>query len=179
MTIYFNNFDMMPYNIVTIVFGKIISLSKTNELINFDERIPSNDFESIKVAFDTNPQLKRCPSKIMRKYYSTDCVRIVEKGGKLVDQYKIVKQNIKFIQSDIIDKYILFEERSKKEIDSNTKERDLILEQEIVSYHLLQYPDVQFDFIKENDIRRICVIVCRSNDTDLKECVTMIEKFFK
>lgn len=160
---------------ITIVFGKIISENNT-----FDERIPLNEFNRIKSLFDLNPILKKYSSKKVRKYYSFDCIRIVEKGGIVIDQYKIIKQNIEFIPSHKFDKYILFEERSIKEIDSNAKERDLILEQEIESYCLLenprdehptdqnptdqnsneqspneQNPNIHFDFIKEKDYCKI------------------------
>lgn len=192
----------MPH--ITVVFGKIISDTKI-----FDERIPLNEFNRIKSLFDESPILKKCSSKKVRKYYSFDCIRIVEKGGIVIDQYKIIKQNIEFIPSQKFDKYILFEERSIKEIDSNAKERDLILEQEIDSYCLLENPrdeypkdqnpkdqnsnepcpkiqnsnepspNIHFDFIKENDYCKISIGFIGSFKSKYNMCVTMIENFLK
>lgn len=180
----------MTNKVITIVYGKLLSFNLSSSKV-FDERIPCEKFTQIHLLIQSNQQFIKHPVKTIRKYYSTDSVRIVEKGGILVDQYKIVKQNISYkIISDetntnqtntntIFDKYILFEERQKREIDTNIKERDLILEQHIESYSFKDDPNIRMDFIHENNYFKIQVVLVSydKNDTYLK-CVTMIEKIF-
>lgn len=130
--------------IMTTITKTITNIGKKITDEEFDVRIDPLIFEKIRNQI---LNINRISTKRNVRYYSNNkCIRIVEQGGKLIDQYRIVKMQLNN-RSD--EKQIIYQTREPVLIHDNSLLYDLILDQQIETF---KFDSCCVNFIIESDI---------------------------